>query len=68
MQTIPTCASTFVDDSQTVCTKPVLELLIHLMHYATHLWEFQQQCWDELSKQCFISILERTSQLCLEAD
>ena len=26
---------------------------------ATHLWELLQQCWEELSKQYLISIVER---------
>ena len=30
---------------------------------ATHLWELLQQCWEELSEQYLISIVERI-QVC----
>ena len=32
---------------------------------ATHLWELLQQCWEELSEQYLISIVERMPRLCL---
>ena len=32
---------------------------------ATHLWELLQQCWEELSKQYLISIVERVPRVCL---
>ena len=31
---------------------------------ATHLWELLQQCWEELSEQYLISIVERMPRLC----
>ena len=31
---------------------------------ATHLWELQQQCWEELSEQYLISIVERMPRVC----
>ena len=31
---------------------------------ATHLWELLQQCWEELSKQYLISIVERMPRVC----
>ena len=31
---------------------------------ATHLWEFLQQCWEELSEQYLISIVERMPRVC----
>ena len=31
---------------------------------ATHLWELLQQCWEELSEQYLISIVERMSRVC----
>ena len=32
---------------------------------ATHLWELLQQCWEELSEQYLISIVERMPRVCL---
>ncbi|MGH0149137.1 UNVERIFIED_CONTAM: hypothetical protein FKN15_033882 [Acipenser sinensis] len=34
---------------------------------ATHLWELLQQCWEELSEQYLISIVERMPQVCSAA-
>ena len=31
---------------------------------ATHLWELLQQCWQELSEQYLISIVERMPRVC----
>ena len=31
---------------------------------ATHLWELLQQCWEELSEQYLISIVERIPRVC----
>ena len=31
---------------------------------ATHLWELLQQCWEELSEQYLISIVERMPRVC----
>ena len=32
---------------------------------AAHLWELLQQCWEELSEQYLISIVERIPRVCL---
>ena len=34
---------------------------------ATHLWELLQQCWEELSEQYLISIVERMPRVCSAA-
>ena len=31
---------------------------------ATHLWELLQQCWEELSEQYLIFIVERMPRVC----
>ena len=31
---------------------------------STHLWELQQQCWEDHSEQYLISIVERMPQVC----
>ena len=31
---------------------------------ATHLWELLQHCWEELSEQYLISIVERVPRVC----